>query len=42
MSIEMQIKAINNRIDLLLSRNAENGRIVKKLERRKRKLQTKL
>ena len=35
----MEIERIINRIELLKSRNAENGNIVKKLERKLRKLQ---
>ena len=41
-TIEIQISAINNRINVLRTRTAENGAIVKKLERRKRALQAKL
>lgn len=42
MSIEFQIMTIDNRINLLRTRKAENGNIVKKLERRKHKLQMQL
>ena len=35
----MEIERIISRIELLRSRNEENGNIIKKLERRLRKLQ---
>lgn len=35
----MEIERIISRIELLKARNAENGKIIKKLERRLRKLQ---
>jgi hypothetical protein len=35
----MEIQMLMTRIELLKSRNADNGNIIKKLERRLRKLQ---
>lgn len=41
MNNTIKINAINNRIELLKSRSAENGPIIKKLERKKRALMAK-
>lgn len=39
MNKELLIKQIKNRIDLLRSRDTENGNIIKKLQRKLRKLE---
>lgn len=39
MNKELLIKHIKNRIDLLRSRDTENGNIIKKLQRKLRKLE---